>query len=310
MGLTKENMVVFPTIEQSESMACVENNGQLRYLNGLDEFAPEIKAITNPKVKEAKIREIRETVARLEKEVALNGGLNVDDPDFWNKVTMFKPNNTAVFGKIKLVCSNDEVTLNPVDKYEDLLIIKAIEAGGFSLVAKSYEDLISGKTTRKWFLDKEVETMNVHVNPIKLKNKAIALFDELYEKNYNKLFYICKLIMVRSIIYTKRTLNDTIYKDVNDFLNGLHQEKEIGSAAKTFLDTAELSMEDLKIKAAIKDLIYTKDIVHKSDGMLYVNKLNAPLGRTINEALEFYKNPANDDMLRMLLEGADKLWSA
>lgn len=308
MGLEQYDLVTYPTTIQSETMACVDNKGKLRYLNGLDEFAPEIKAISNKEVREAKIKEIREIVTKLEKEYAYNADIKVDDENFWSKVTTFRPDNRDVFGKIVLQCGNDEKTLNPLDSLDDMLTVRAIEAGGFSLVAKSYEDLISGAETKKWYLDKEIVTVNHQITPIKAKNKALSMLDDLYDNNVNKLFYIVKTIMTKSIVYKRNTFSDIIYKDLDDYINGKLQEKEIGKAARLFMEVSEMSMEDLKIKAAIKDLIYTKDIVHKSDGMLYINKSNVIIGRNVAEALEYFKNPGNDDQLRDLLKTAEKLW--
>ena len=56
MGLEKYNYVVFPNTFQIETLAAIEVNGKTRYLNGLNEFAPEIKAIKDPEKKAAKIK--------------------------------------------------------------------------------------------------------------------------------------------------------------------------------------------------------------------------------------------------------------
>ena len=40
MGLETYGMVVFPGTVQREPMACLEQGGRVRYLNGLDEGAP------------------------------------------------------------------------------------------------------------------------------------------------------------------------------------------------------------------------------------------------------------------------------
>jgi hypothetical protein len=92
MGLEKYNMVVFDGVVHEEQMACVETNGVIRYLNGLNEFAPEIKFISDPNKRAAKIKEIRTIVSYIEKEMAANV-LDIEDSDFWNKVKICKPNN-------------------------------------------------------------------------------------------------------------------------------------------------------------------------------------------------------------------------
>jgi hypothetical protein len=149
MGLEDYEMVVFPGTFQREPMACVEQNGRIRYLNGLDESAPEVKGMKDEKAKEAKIKEIRSIVAMLEFEKHYNT-LDIEDPEFWNKVQTYKPNNTEFWSSIVLECENKTIVLDPVNKTEDLLKVLAIEAGGFPLVAKSKEDCISGLHKRKW----------------------------------------------------------------------------------------------------------------------------------------------------------------
>ena len=214
MGLEEYDMVVFPLIEQSENMACIEENGKKRYLNGLDEYAPEIKLIKNDEERNARIKEIRTIVARLEKENNYASTLKIDDKDFWSKVEMFRPDNAEVFGKIRLACSNNDITLSPKTKTNDLLIVRAIEAGGFSLVAKSYEDLVAGNITKKWYLDKQIETVGVKTSPLKIKNKALALLDNLFDNQQDKLFYVAKGIEINAAIYKRRTLMDILYQDM------------------------------------------------------------------------------------------------
>ena len=68
MGLEKYGMALYEGVKHMEQLACLEFNGIKRYITGLNEFAPEIKQIPDPEVKEATIREIRTVVAELEKE--------------------------------------------------------------------------------------------------------------------------------------------------------------------------------------------------------------------------------------------------
>jgi hypothetical protein len=154
--------VVFPGTAQREPMACIEQNGRITYLNGLDESVPEIKGMKDPEKKQARINEIRSIVAMLEFEKHYVT-IDIDDADFWNKVQTYKPNNREFWSNIAIECANDSVYLDPVNKTEDLLIVLAIEAGGFPIVAKSLEDCKSGISKRKWFLDRQIDTAaNIH----------------------------------------------------------------------------------------------------------------------------------------------------
>jgi hypothetical protein len=79
MGLEKYQMALFEGVFHEESLACLEYNGIRRYVSGLNEFAPEIK-LMNPDDAEAAIKDIRTTVAQLERELAANV-LDVNDVD-------------------------------------------------------------------------------------------------------------------------------------------------------------------------------------------------------------------------------------
>jgi len=93
MGLEKYQMVLFEGIFHEEQVICLENNGIKRYITGLNEFAPEIKNLPQEE-KEAAIKDIRNTVAQLEKELIANV-LDVNDEQFWNKVKLLRPDKDS-----------------------------------------------------------------------------------------------------------------------------------------------------------------------------------------------------------------------
>jgi len=310
MGLEKYGYVVFPGTHHVEDMACVEEHGKLRYLNGLDEFAPEVKLIADEKAKAAKINEIRTIVAKLEAEKAYNTNLDIKDKDFWNKVTMFKPNNKEVWSKIKLVCNNDTIVLDPVNKTDDLLVLLAVEAGGFPLIAKSYEDCKNAQHIKKWYLDKQIETIGKKVTVGKVKNKALSILQQLSEKDPRKLFYMVKVIDTHSAQYTNGTLQDIIYENLDTFISGGSYERSIEKAANMFIELSEMNLEALKIKAIIKDAMFYKMIILKPDGLLYTNSQlgNQMLGRNMADVFEYLKNPINADVLDTFLSHVEKTW--
>ena len=71
MGLEKYDLALFDGVFHEEQLACLEINGIKRWVTGLNEFAPEIKKLPE-EFKEAKIKDIRQTIAQLEKELAAN----------------------------------------------------------------------------------------------------------------------------------------------------------------------------------------------------------------------------------------------
>jgi hypothetical protein len=305
MGLEKYNYVVFPNTWQVETLAAVEQNGKTRYLTGLNEFAPEIKQIKDADEKAAKISAIRETVATLERERAFNH-LKVDDPDFWAKVEMFKPDNSEIWGKVFLKLGNDDYPLD-TQNLDHQIIIHAIENGGFSLVATSFEE--AKRTKKKWYLDRQINSIGTKTSVTKLRNKALSILQVISEEEPRKLFYIAKNLNAKGVRYTNATLNDIIYDDMDKFVNGLGFDNNKKRCADTFITSSKMSIEDLKIKAIIKDAAFYKYIITKPDGMLHEQTQNVMLGRNVADVLEYLKNPANDDMLDIIMAKVEHNWN-
>lgn len=306
MGLEKYNYVVFPNTFQVETLAAVEQNGKTRYLTGLNEFAPEVKQIKNPEQKSAVIKDIRKTVALLESERAFNQ-IDPEDKDFWNKVEMFKPDNSDVWGKVYIKLGNDDVVLDPKENLDHLILVKAIENGGFSLIASNFEE--AKRTKAKWYLDRQIDTISTKTSISKLRNKALSILQELSEEEPRKLFYIAKNLDGNSSQYTNKTLQDVIYDNMDKYVNALGYDNDKKRCANTFIDYSNMSIEDLKIKAIIKDASFYKYIILKPDGMLYEASQNVMLGRNVSDILEYLKNPTNEDMLDLLMTKVEDIWS-
>lgn len=308
MGLEAYGLAIHDGVFHEEQMACIEKNGISRYLNGLNEFAPEVKLIENDDEREAKIKEIRTIVAQLEKELASNV-LKVEDPDFWNKVSLLKPDNHEFWGKITLRMSNTPVILDPVKDPYDLIKLKSIEAGGFSLVAKSYEEARALPQPPKFYLDKFEDTLSTKNEPRKLKNKALAELQKMFDKNTNKLFYVAKVVDGNSIQYKKSTPNDLMYDNMDRYINGEGFEKNLGRATNTFLTACNQDMETLKLRALIKDATYLKYLVMKSDGFIWDMESNTLVGKNPSDITEFLKNPLNEQVLDSLMRRVEKEWN-
>jgi hypothetical protein len=306
MGLQKYNMVLFEGVFHEEQLTCLERNGIKRYVTGLNEFAPEIKTLA-PEAKEAAIKQIRETVAQLEKELQGNI-IDPKDKDFWNKVQLLKPNNAEFWDKIVIRVGNDPIYLKPeVDPY-DLIKVKAIEAGGFSMIAPSLSEARK-KGNSKFYLDRYKETVSIKTQSKKLRNKALSELEKMFNKNQNKLFYVCKVIDGNPTQYKKSTPNDVMYDNMDSFINGEGFEKNKKKSAELFIEVSSLNMEDLKMKAIIKDANYYKLISPKSDGFIYHLSSNTMMGKNPSEVLEFLKNPVNDGILTELSTGVEKYWN-
>lgn len=308
LGLEKYGLALHDGVFHEEQLAVIERNGIRRYLTGLNEFAPEIKLIANEQDREAKIKEIRTTVAQLEKELAANI-VDPNDTEFWNKVKLLRHDNDEFWDKITLRCGNQPVPLDPSKDPYDLIKIRAIEAGGFSMVAPSYDAARSMAVSPKFYLDKYVDTVSTKTEVKKLRNKALAELEKLFNKNQNKLLYVAKVVDGNSPQYKKSTPNDAIYDNMDKYINGEGVETNLKRAAQSFLDAVSLDMETLKLKALVKDATFYKTIALKSDGFIYHVDSGTMMGRNSSECVEFLKNQLNDAILLSITQEIEKHWN-
>jgi len=307
MGLENYGISLFDGVKHQEQLACLEINGINRYLTGLNEFAPEIKKLSK-EAREAKVKQIRATVADLEAELASNM-IDPEDKDFWNKVKLLKPDNHDFWNKIEIEMGNEPKHIDINDPY-DRIKLCAIEAGGFSLVAKSYEDAKAKPRRPKFYLDKEEETVSTRTEYKKLRNKALSELQKLFDKNSTKLFYVAKVVDATSTQYKKSTSLDILYENMDEFIHGDGSESNMERAVTLFLDVVNTDMESLKIRSIVKDSSFFKYISHKSDGHIYHTNKNALMGRNVSDVVEFLKNPLNEDILDDLTKQCENYWKS
>ena len=308
MGLEQYGLALHDGVWHQESLACLELNGVKRYVTGLNEFAPEVKALP-PKEKKEKIAEIRAVVADLEASLAANV-VDPKDKEFWNKLTVMKPDNSKFWDKIEIRCGNDPVFLDPdVDPY-DKIKLYAIKAGGFSIVAKSLKDAKSAQKEPKFYLDTVEETLTTRTEYTKLRNRAISKLTELYDTNTTKLLYVAKVCDIDSVQYTKNTPNDVLFENMDDYVNGNGSEGNKKRAASQFLEVAGLDMEELKIRALIKDGLYYRFIVTKAGGWMEPLDSGVRMGKRPAECLDFLRDPENEETLLSLLDKVEPYWNS
>lgn len=307
MGLQKYGLSLFDGAFHEEPIACLEINGIKRYVTGLNEFAPEVKELPIDE-QEAKVKEIRAIVSELEKALAANV-IDPADPHFWNKVKLLKPDNDEFWDKIKVRCGNEPVHLEPKTDPYDLIKLYAIEAGGFSIVAKSLEDARKRSVPPKFYLDRIEESASLNTEVKKIRNKALAELQKLYDKNANKLLYVAKVLDVNGAQYKKSTPNDIVYDNMDKYINGDLVDKNKRKTAQRFLDTAGLDMETLKIRAIVKDSHFYKFIATKADGFIYHMSSSALMGRTLTDVVEYLKNPLNEEILVDLTKKVEQYWN-
>ena len=310
MGLEDYGMAVFPGIHHEEQLAAIERNGVIRYITGLDEFAPEVQNINDNEQRDAVIYNIRSVVIYLEKTLATNVIKDIEDEEFWNKVTLLRPDNYDFWSQISLRVGNDSVYLNPTEDPYDLIKLMAIEAGGFDIVCKGFEDAMAQAVPPKFYLDKEVQTVSSKTTYKKLRNKAISLLDKMSDKNSKKLMYVAKILDSNSASYKMHTPSDILYDALDEFINGNGVENNKSRAAEMFIETAKLDMETLKLKAIVKDASFYKIISLKPDGVIYHTDSSTMLGRNVSDVVLYLKNPLNEDILIKLMGQVEDTWTS
>ena len=307
MGLQNYGLALFDGVFHEEQISCLEINGIKRYRTGLNEFAPELLDLT-PEEKEAKIKQIRMVVSQLERQLNSNM-VEPDDKEFWNKIKLLKPDNSDFWDKIKLRCGNEPLFLDPERDPYDLIKLYAIENEGFSMIAKSLEDAKRMNKVPKFYLDRLEESASTNTEIKKLRNKAAAELQKLFDKNQNKLFYVAKILDINSAQYKKSTPNDIVYDNMDKFINGELVNKDKRKTAQLFLDVARLDMDVLKLRAIIKDASYYKIIATKADGFVYHLSSATMMGRNSTDAVEFLKNPLNEQVLTDIQNQVEKYWN-
>ena len=308
MGLEQYGLSLHDGVYHEENLACLEMNGVKRYITGLNEFDPKVKMLSKDE-KKKKVKEIREVVAQLEAELAANV-VDPNDKDFWNKLTIMKPDNSKFWDKISLRCGNDPVFLDPDTDPYDLIKLHAINAGGFSIVAKSLREAKEMNNPPKFYLDTVQESLSTRTELSKIKNRALVELQKMYDSNTAKLIYVAKICDVDSVQYIRSTPNDILYENMDNYINGFGAESSKKKAASQFLEVAGLTMEDLKIRALIKDALYYRFITTKAGGWIEPIDSGIRLGKRPSEVLEFLKKPENDEALSSILEKVEPYWNS
>jgi hypothetical protein len=332
-GLEKYDMVVADGAQHKELLGLVERNGIKCYLTGLNELAPEVQNIRDTEKKEATIRDIRKTIVFLENSLAGNYTLTEKDideydekgkatgklsPIFWSKVTMFisqapdkfddKKNRIPTYWDgVEIKCGNSPIYLDPSNPH-DLILIYAIQAGGFLCVAPSMDAARNAIEVPKWYLDKEEETASIKTEVKKLRNQAGAELQKLYDKDTTKLFYVTKLCALNSLSYRKSTPNDIMYDDCDKYINGETVDKNKKMTAEKFIEYSKQPLASVRVQAIVRDATEMQMLTYKQDGQLYYNKTGTPMGKGIFDVVKFLENPLNNDVLTNITEEVEVEW--
>lgn len=305
MGLEKYGQVFFEGTGMMQSLRSIEINGVPRYITGLDEFSDSVKRLPE-KEREARIKNIKETVSKLEYEIFFNK-VEPDDPNFWEKVNL-KPTNEDFWSQIVIVVGNEPYYLDPRDP-RDLLKIIAAENGGFDDVAPSLEAARNMTKPPKFYLEKR---RDVRIEEGKLKmtrDNAIYELVKLRLEEPQKLFWIAKNILPIANSYRKTDKIEILYGDLNDYIEGKSIEKNKKQAPVKFLEWVKKDEEYKQIRAYVLEAIFLKHLVTKGDGKIYIKDTGSMLGGNIEEVVEHLRQPINQSDLDYIQNKIDAIWS-
>ena len=69
-------------------------------------------------------------------------------------------------------------------------------------------------------------------------------------------------------------------------------------------------MEDLKIRALVKDSLFYRFLVTKASGWIELLDSSEKLGKRPGEVMEYLKDPSNEDTLLTLMSKVESYWNA
>ena len=114
------------------------------------------------------------------------------------------------------------------------------------------------------------------------------------------------MIDVDSTQYTRSTPVDVLYEAMDLFINGEGIEKSKTKAATLFTAVSNDTMENLILRAVMKDASYYQVITNDNKGWIIESETKIKLGKNNEEVLEYFKNPLNEevtDKIRSQMEG-------
>ncbi len=334
-GLKEYNMAVHERIKHTDIVVCKVDGRTKEYLTGINEAAESVQMLEGEE-KEARIKSIRELVVRAEN--AIGGNFDISDADiyeidekgksttkfnklFWSKVKTFK----SVFPDVldnrgqrvntwwddySIILTNDGIILNS-DKVKDQITVSLIEAGGLSMIAKSYEDALQvGRC--KFYLDKREDTSAILVADDMSRDRAGAKLIAMKDGDANKLFYVTKLVSTDSLFFKTNknaTPTNVLYKECVNFIEGKTSiERSKGRACTRFIELASMTLDQLKARCVLQDA-KTLRLVAIREQELYIIKGSTIIGKNDEEAASFLLNTVNVKTYENLLKEVQKEWS-
>lgn len=299
MGLEKFGLSVFAGAlsfgGQKEYLGCITRGRSKVYLTGLDINSPTILAIKDKDKREQKQLEISQAKEFIEKQVKAN--LDANNEDFWQ--------GQYLDVKVPVL----ELDLTNVD---DLIKYYNIKGGGYSQIAPSLSAAKKATSNHlyKFYLHEDEIAYAEDAQLKRTRNRAAMELEILFDEDPNKLFYVSKLLLPVYNGFRLRTPPAKVYAELDDFIKGVGKKTDIKKLPKQFIDTCNLSIEELKLKAMIKEALHQGKITkHSETGELYNKSTGTKYPKTEEQIYEFLMSPVNSDELTDINSQISEYWS-
>ena len=280
MGFERYGMSTAPGSETTEYIS-KDVNG--RYITGIDENSPSVIYIEDKDEREATIKSIKDTVMKLEKVFGI-GALDARNDQMWNGF------------HLKLTHRGKD--LNPQDP-RDEIIIRAIEAGGFTSIAPSLEKA-KESGSYKYYLHHINVDAELKVERKRQVAKAKGELSKLDADDSHKMRLIAKLLLPANNEFRPSTPQGIIFDKLDQFIEGVTQRDNKKATVKTFLDAVKVDKKSLAIQTLVKDALYFFIITKESDGFFYNKETESRLGKNEKEIIKYFEDPTNQTDLEVI----------
>lgn len=278
---------LFPNFKREYPVVCIERGGKDVYLTGL-----------NPsKYPEDQRNEIVQAKEELEKHFG-EGILEENNHNFWKDK--------------KLEIERKTTFLNMTNP-EDRLTYYIIKGGGYPTVASNYDDCVGGATPKRWYLIDSAEYAELGAEDDRKINRAISMLQTMEEsKGYEDMLMVHKMLISLDRGITRSSPKAMLYKDLSDFIHGRTVRTAKRQTPGQFIDAAELLKKDRKkasITAIVKEANYQHFLGTTEDNQLKNLQTGTKYGSTLEKAIAYLYNPANQSELDNLRERVEEKWA-
>ena len=171
---------------------------------------------------------------------------------------------------------------SPIDEFSKHLLVAH---KGFGIVKTSDDETGPVDTTIFEFFDEE-KNLTVRVNKKQAVNEAVATMQNLWDTKRSKLVLLAQyLLEVNSGV----TNEITAYDRISDYIQNVDN-------AVRFLRASNEDIEHIDLVVTVKQAVNFA-VIRSVNGKFQNAVTQTPYGRTIDEVVSFFSNPANQDEL-------------